>query len=117
VNVDHTKIYQRFLNLCSAIDKMGGFPTLEPYERRLLNKINEYWVKKQPITVLQVFEINQEQSRTTTHKYLKSLHIKGYVDLTMDRRDNRLKYINPSPMTYSYFNTLGKCLVDAATDS
>jgi hypothetical protein len=112
--MDHTKIYQRFLNLCSAIDKLGEFPALEPYERCLLNKINEYWVKDEPVSVLQVLDINQRQSRTTTHKYLKSLHSKGYVDLIIHQQDNRFKYIQPSAMTCNYFNTLGKVLLETA---
>lgn len=114
--MEYSKIYQRFLNLCSAIDKMGTFPTLEPYERCLLNKINEYWLKKEPITVLQALDINQNLSRATTHKYLKSLHAKGYIDLKVDHQDNRFKYINPSPMTYNYFDTLGKSLIEVAAD-
>lgn len=114
--MEYYKIYQRFLNLCSAIDELGKFPALQPYERSLLNKLNEYWLRKEPVTVLQVLDINNQHSRATTHKYLKNLHSKGYLVLAVDNNDNRFKQIRPTPMTYSYFNELGKSLVKASAE-
>lgn len=114
--MEYFKIYQRFLNLCTAIDELGEFPALQPYEHALLNKINEYWLRKEPVTVLQVLDMNHQHSRATTHKYLKNLHAKGYLDLAVDNKDNRFKMIKPTQMTYSYFDELGKSLIKASAE-
>lgn len=114
--MEYHKIYQRFLNLCLAIDEMGKFPALEPYEHSLLNKINQYWHREEIVTVLQVLDTNNQYSRATTHKYLKNLHAKGYLKLTVDNKDNRFKHITPTPMAYSYFDELGKNLIKASAE-
>lgn len=113
--MNYSKIYQRFLNLYSAIYNMSEFPDIDPNENYLLIKLNDYWTNNKQITVLEALNMNLKFSRATIHKYIKNLCRKGYLELVTDELDNRFKYISPTELTNSYFNELGKCLIEAAS--
>lgn len=113
---DFANIYQKFLNLASAVEGMSEFPSLDPVEKYLLRKLSNYWVNNQKITVVETMHITEDISTSTIFRYLKKLRAKGYVELIVDEVDNRVKYVSATKLTDSYFNKMGKLLVKASAN-
>lgn len=112
---DFANIYQRFLNLASAVDEMSEFPSLDPTEKYLLRKLSKFWVGNEKITVVETMHITDDISTSTIFRYLKKLRAKGYIELKVDEIDNRVKYVSPTKLTNAYFSKMGKVLVTAST--
>jgi hypothetical protein len=106
-------VYVRFLNLARAVRELPDFPSLDPVEERLLNRLAAVWQQGQRITVLQVMGLSDEVSSTTAHRRLKSLRVKGMVTLLADESDNRIKYVQPTPLADHYLAQLGQCVEQA----
>lgn len=109
------QIYQKFLNLASAVEEMSEFPTLDPVEQKMLALLSKYWSSKQKITVVEAMHMTQDISTSTVFRYLKKLRNKGYIELIVDELDNRVKYVSATPLTDSYFNKMGKLMLKAAS--
>ncbi|MFM8391268.1 MAG: winged helix DNA-binding protein [Methylophilaceae bacterium] len=109
----HASVYQTFLNLTHAIDDLTEFPKLSPDERCLIRHLNSYWVKKQEVKVVEVINNVAYSSPATVFRNLKKLRQKGYVELLMDSRDNRVKFVQPTELTISYFDNLGKLMLQS----
>lgn len=103
-------IYARFLNLVRAVRDLPDFPDLDPVEERLFNRLAGVWHQNQRITVLQVMGLSDKVSSTTVHRRLKSLRIKGMVELVADEADNRVKYVQPTTLAGQYLAQLGHCV-------
>jgi len=109
----HSSTYLRFLNLVQAIRTLPDFPELDPVEERLLNLFAAVWHSGKQITVLQAMGMSNDVSSTTAHRRLKSLRKKGVITLVADEADNRIKYVQPTPIANQYFSQLGQCLDEA----
>lgn len=109
------QIYQKFLNLASAIEEMSEFPTLDPVEQKMLTLLSKYWSNKQKITVVEAMHMTHDISTSTVFRYLKKLRNKGYIELVVDDLDNRVKYVSATALTDSYFNKMGKLMMKAAS--
>ena len=109
------QIYQKFLNLASAVEEMSEFPTLDPVEQKMLSLLSKYWAIKQKITVVEAMHMTNDISTSTVFRYLKKLRTKGYIELIVDELDNRVKYVSATPLTDSYFNKMGKLMIKAAS--
>lgn len=59
----------------------------------------------------------QDASASTVHRRLKTLRLKGMLDLQLDEDDNRVKYIVPTDLAKSYITALGQSVVMAAGSS
>jgi len=46
-------------------------------------------------------------------RYLKSLRLKGYIELVIDEVDNRVKYVSSTKQTEKYFDKLGRLITEA----
>ena len=110
------QIYQKFLNLALALEEMSDFPVLEPVEQRMLALLNKYWLTKEHITVVSAMNMSPDISTSTAFRYLKKMRAKGYIQLVVDEKDNRVKYITPTAQTESYFNKMGKLMIKATTE-
>jgi DNA-binding MarR family transcriptional regulator len=106
--------YQKFLNLCNAIDALSDFPKLTPDEKCVIKILNSYWVKNEPITVVEAMTAVDTQSTSTVFRNLKKLRQKGYLQLAIDETDNRVKYVQPTNLTIKYFQEHGKALLKTA---
>jgi len=95
---------------------MPAYPELDLAEQRLLDLLATYWSSGKKITVLKAMQISSDASSTTVHRRLKTLRLKGMLELQMDEDDNRVKYINPTPLSCDYLSHLGKSVVAAASD-
>lgn len=111
----HSSTYLRFLNLVQGIRSLPDFPALDPVEERLLNLFASVWHSGKQITVLQAMGMSTDVSSTTAHRRLKSLRKKGVITLVPDESDNRIKYVQPTPVAHQYFSQLGKCLNQASS--
>ncbi len=109
----HSSIYLRFLNLVQGVRALPDFPVLDPVEERLLNLFATVWHSGKQITVLQAMGMSTDVSSTTAHRRLKSLRKKGVITLVADESDNRIKYVQPTPVADQYFSQLGQCLDQA----
>lgn len=109
------QIYQRFLNLASAVEELSEFPALDPVEQKMLALLSKYWSGKQKITVVEAMHMTSDISTSTIFRYLKKLRQKGYIELVVDELDNRVKYVSSTPMTDSYFSNMGKLLLKATS--
>lgn len=110
----HALAYQKFLNLANAIEGLTKFPQLTPDEKCLLRHLNDYWINNRDITVVNAMNIVDTMSTSTVFRYLKKIRQKGYVELEVDKVDNRIKYIRPTEQTISYFAEQGKILLKTA---
>jgi DNA-binding MarR family transcriptional regulator len=109
----HANIYQIFLNLTHAVDELTEFPKLSPDERCLISHLNKYWVNKQDVKVVEVINTVAHSSPATVFRNLKKLRQKGYIRLIVDSGDNRVKFVQPTSLTVSYFDSLGKLIIQS----
>lgn len=107
-------VYQKFINLAIAAEKLSDLPVLDVVERRVLNLLSVYWSNKQQITVVEAMHMTDEISTSTIFRYLKRLRQKGYLELLVDEVDNRVKYVSPTKQTDQYFSKLGKLMSEAS---
>ncbi len=56
----------------------------------------------------------EDASASTVHRRLKTLRLKGMLDLQLDEDDNRVKYIVPTELANAYITALGQSVVMAA---
>lgn len=89
-------VYQKFINLAIAAERLSDLPVLDVVENRLLILLSEYWSNKQKVTVVEAMHITDELSTSTIFRYLKKLRQKGYLELIVDEIDNRVKYVSPT---------------------
>ena len=111
----YSETYLKFLQLVQSLRNLPDFVLLDPVEERLLHLFATVWQAGQKITVLQAMALSQDVSPTTAHRRLKSLRQKGVLTLVPDEADNRIKYVQPTPMAEHYFAQLGKCLTETKT--
>lgn len=105
--------YIRFLNLAKTLRSVTKFPELDPIEERMLNYLAAFWLSGEPATVVESINGSKDISPSTAHRRLKSLRKKGYIDLNIDDRDNRVKYIVQTALTKEYFSELSDCMETA----
>ena len=111
--MDHKNTYLRFVNLMIAAERLSSLPPIDAVEARILKLLSIYWEQSAPITVVVAMKISDEVSSSTMFRYLKKLREKGYLQLVMDVRDNRVKYVEATNQTHRYFSELGKLMHQA----
>lgn len=110
---DFKAVYERFINLAIAAEELSDAHLLDPIERRILYILSTYWSKGKTITVGESVKRIDELSSATTFKYIKQLKNKGYLQLVVDEKDNRVKYVLPTSLVDEFFSNLGKHLIEA----
>ena len=86
---------------------------MDPVEEHLLNMLSNFWSEGKKITVMQAMRLPNIISNTTVHRRLKSLQMKGLIELKACNSDNRIKNILSTQLTQRYFDMLGRALVAA----
>jgi DNA-binding MarR family transcriptional regulator len=109
----YSQTYLNFLQLVQSLRDLPDFVLLDPVEERLLHLFATVWQADQKITVLQAMALSRDVSSTTAHRRLKSMRQKGVLALVPDEMDNRIKYVQPTPVAEHYFAQLGQCLSEA----
>ena len=112
---DHCEIYLNFLRISGEMRKSPAYPQLDLPEERLLDMLAMFWSTGKKITVLKAMQMSSDASSTTVHRRLKTLRLKGMIELEMDEDDNRVKYINATKLSRDYLSHLGKSVVAAVS--
>ncbi len=112
---DHCETYLNFLRISADVRKSSAFPQLDLPEERLLDLLATYWSTGKKITVLKAMQMSSDASSTTVHRRLKTLRLKGMLELEMDEDDNRVKYIISTQLSRDYLSQLGKSVIEAAS--
>jgi DNA-binding MarR family transcriptional regulator len=110
----HCETYLNFLRISGDVRKSESFPSLDLPEERLLDLLAIYWSSGKKITVLKAMQMSSDASSTTVHRRLKTLRLKGMLELELDEDDNRVKYIIPTQLALDYLSQLGKSILEAA---
>lgn len=110
----HCETYLNFLRLSGDVRKSEAFPQLDLPEERLLDLLATYWSSGKKITVLKAMQMSSDASSTTVHRRLKTLRLKGMLELDLDEDDNRVKYIMPTQLALDYLSQLGQSILEAA---
>lgn len=105
--------YLKFLNLVQALRDMPTFPAIDATEERLLHQIEAARAAGKQVTVLEAMQTDPEASPATIHRRLKALRKKGLLTLTVDEKDNRVKYVSATALATEYFAQLSNALVAA----
>ena len=108
--MSYKNTYLRFVNLMIAAEELSDLPSLDSLETRILKLLSIHWEKNNPITVAEAMRISDEVSVSTMFRYLKKLRHKGYLQLVIDKSDNRVKYVEATNQTDKYFCELGKLM-------
>ena len=87
---DHSEIYLNFLRISGDVRKLPAYPQLDLPEERLLDLLATFWSAGKKITVLKAMQMSSDASSTTIHRRLKTLRLKGMLELQMDEDDNRV---------------------------
>jgi DNA-binding MarR family transcriptional regulator len=112
---DYSEIYLNFLRISSETRKSKAYPQLDLPEERLLDLLAIFWSTGKKITVLKAMQMSTDASSTTVHRRLKTLRLKGMLELEIDEDDNRVKYINSTQLSRDYLSHLGKSVVAAVS--
>ena len=107
-------IYPRFLSHVLQVRQSAEFPQLDQHEERLMDQLATSWTQGKKITVLFAMRMCDDASASTVHRRLKTLRIKGMLDLELDQDDNRVKFIVPTELAKTYITALGQSVVMAA---
>ena len=110
-------IYPQFLANALKVRLSRKYPLLDQHEERLMDQLATSWSKGQKLTVLLAMRMCEDASASTVHRRLKTLRLKGMLDLQLDEDDNRVKYIVPTDLAKSYITALGQSVVMAAGSS
>jgi hypothetical protein len=111
---NNSKKYFDFIKLLAVTKILKKVPALDPLEERLLTLLGSAWHEDGKVKVLEAMVLCDGISTTTAHRRLKSLRLKGLIELISDEKDNRIKYVVPTEITSKYFSALGECMVMAA---
>lgn len=60
-------------------------------------------------------QMSTDASSTTVHRRLKTLRLKGMLELEVDEDDNRVKSIVSTALSRDYISQLGKSVVQAVS--
>ncbi len=113
--INDGKTYLHFLRIAASVRSSSTFPSLDLAEERLLDLLASFWISGQKLTVLKAMQMSSDGSTTTVHRRLKSLRLKGMLQLEMDQDDNRIKYIQPTQLSVDLLNELGRMVIQAAS--
>ena len=101
---DSTKLFfYRHLELLKSAKDAAKLPTLLAMDEVMLIAVAQASARGMPFQVLQAMVCCSEISTTTAHRILKRLRVEGWLDLTLDITDNRIKYVTPSKQAEKYF--------------
>jgi len=105
--------YIKYLQLVQTVQRQLVDLQLDPHEARMLEALALIWGTGAKILVNEAAAVVPEISTTTAHRRLKALRQKGLIELRLDSGDNRFKYVQPTPATKKYFETLSRCMEKA----
>lgn len=98
--------FVRLLNLIDAIRGLSPFDRLTADEGRLLDDLIMRWHRSSHLAVSDVMADGRHGSQSTAYRRIMALKDKGIVNLRVDSRDKRLKFIDPTDLARDYMRRL-----------
>lgn len=105
--------FLKYLDLVNSASDNSYVAKLNDPETKVLNTLALFWYGSEPLTVMDAVRVNTQCSTSSTHRILKRLRQKEYIELRPCERDNRVKYLLPTAATMAYFAVMGQCLIDS----
>jgi hypothetical protein len=106
--------YIRFLNFVQAIENIAIEDQLDRVEESLLNHVAIRQSQGQELLVNDLIFNSSFGSQATLHKRVKTMVLKGYIELNVDAQDGRKKRVLLTPKAHYYFERLSNLLDKAA---
>ncbi len=103
-------LHIRLLNLLSAIRDMSPFNVMSAEEEELLRGLIVRWHVGEPPAVSDIMRELVGVSQTTAYRRLIALRDKGLVDLRVDQRDKRVKFVEPTALARNYAQRINRGL-------
>jgi hypothetical protein len=110
----HNKPYLRFLGLVETLDRLLPGAKLDMIEEALLNQIMLSADFGKTILVGDLVSLERLGSHAMIHGRLKSLELKGYIELNLDKNDQRKKHVSPTKLAIKRFEAISKCIQKAS---
>lgn len=105
--------YLRFLQLVDNFDRMGISKELNADEEKILDRVTFSTLKGQQVMVGDILALSHLGSQATLHGRIKNLVAKGFLDLKIDDKDRRHKFLIPTKRTIKHYDALSKALTKA----
>lgn len=109
-NAMECQSYWRYIDLLNQAKTAAKMPPLAAMDAVMLEAVATPWARGKPMQVLEAMTSCKEISTTTAHRVLKRLRIDGWIALTLDRVDNRIKYISLTEQGEKYFSLHSQCM-------
>lgn len=106
--VTTSNTYIKFLEILLSKRPFSDFPLMDIAEEGMLNMFAVYWLKGDPITVLDAMQMIPDISKTTAHRRIKTLRMKGMIALEVNADDNRIKHVVKTELSEKYFIQLDR---------
>lgn len=97
--------YLLFLELLTLHNDQEHFPNLSLQEQNLLNFIFINLLRKKPCSIDSCINHKKNGSPSAAHRYLKGLRLKGYINLTHNEVDNRIKTIELTELSKKFIHS------------
>lgn len=92
------------------INKKRNYPKMTPQAERMFGALASNWMNHEPIRVKEAVLIDTSQGESSNFKTIKELTKSGWIELVVDEKDNRVKYIQPTELALQYLQEYGDAL-------
>lgn len=109
---EHLPAYVRLLNVLGAIRSLCPFNTLTADEESLLHDLLIRWHEGGPLTLGEIMRDVSNASQTTAYRRVVALRDKGMVELRVDSKDRRIRFVEPTTNALDYAERLETALAE-----
>jgi DNA-binding MarR family transcriptional regulator len=103
-------LHVRLLNLLSAIRDLSPFDVMTADEEELLRTLIVRWHSQDNIAVSDIMRDLAGVSETTAYRRLIALRDKGMVEMRVDAKDRRTKFVDPTDLSDAYVAQINRAL-------
>ena len=101
-------LVSKFLNFANKKEKIHAKYGMDEKKCKILRVITQSHLQNTPIKVRELIDMSQIASPATIHKTMKGLIAQKLLKLNEDPTDKRVKYLAPTPLTFKFYNEIGK---------
>jgi DNA-binding MarR family transcriptional regulator len=102
--------YLRFLALAQAINSSSEHNDVDETAKQLLNVISVNHAEGKSMTVTDAMALSSIASPATIHRKIDDLRNAGLIEQTFEGKNRRTKYLSPTSLANSRFETLGEAM-------
>ena len=97
-------LHIRLLNLLVTIRELSPFDVMTAEEDQLLQNLLIRWHHAKDMPVSEIMKSMTDVSAATAYRRLIGLRDKGLIQLRLDHRDKRVKFVDPTALAMEYGN-------------